>query len=108
MKYVYLSIISSGFVIIGYLPEIYLSYFQIKNIDSTKYSSALWLLGGIFGIIYSSLNNEPFITANYSINTVLNVTILLLKQYYKCKNENNKIMNFVSLKNEQHVEVLQM
>ena len=57
MKYEYLSIISSTFIIVGYLPEIYLSYFQIKNIDSTKYSSALWLLGGILGTIYSGINN---------------------------------------------------
>lgn len=112
MKYVYLSIISSGFVIIGYLPEIYSTITQKKNFPTAQYSSTIWLLAGVFGIVYSSLNDETFITANYSINTLLNVTILLLKQYYKCKNEskneNNKIMDFASLKNEQPVEVLQM
>jgi hypothetical protein len=57
MNFVYLSIISSSFIIIGYLPEIYFTIFQIKNVDSTKYSSTLWLLGGILGTVYSGLNN---------------------------------------------------
>ena len=112
MKYVYLSIISSGFVIIGYLPEIYSTITQKNNFPTAQYSSTIWLLAGVFGIIYSSLNDETFITANYSINTLLNVTILLLKQYYKCKNEIKNEINiatdFASLKNEQPVEVLQM
>lgn len=112
MKYVYLSIISSGFVIIGYLPEIYSTITQKKNFPTAQYSSTIWLLAGVFGIIYSSLNDETFITVNYSINTLLNVTILLLKQYYKCKNEIKNEINiatdFASLKNEQHAEVLQM
>lgn len=86
MKHVYLSIISSGFVIIGYLPEIYSTITENKNFPRAQFSSTLWLLAGIFGIIYSSLNKETFITANYSINTALNISILILKEYYKYKN----------------------
>ena len=111
MKYVYLSIISSGFVIIGYLPEIYITFYQIKNVNSSKYASSMWLLAGIFGIIYSSLNNEDFITINYSINTFLNLSILSLKFYYDftpLNNSNNIINSPASLKNEELVEVLQM
>ena len=111
MKYVYLSIISSGFVIIGYLPEIYITFYQIKNVNSSRYASSMWLLAGIFGIVYSSLNNEDFITINYSINTFLNLSILILKFYYDftpLNNSNNVINSPASLKNEELVEVLQM
>jgi hypothetical protein len=83
MNNVYLSIISSTFVIIGYFPEIYLTIFQIKNVDSTKYSSSLWLVGGILGTVYSGLNNaDTFIIINYSVNTSLNLLTLILKLYY--------------------------
>lgn len=116
MKYVYLSIISSGFVIVGYLPEIYITIYQIKNTDSIKYSSTCWLLAGILGIIYSSINNDPFIAANYSINTFLNLSILILKFYYDLRelrnasimNTANEINSVASLRIEEHVEVLQM
>jgi hypothetical protein len=86
MNSVYLSIISSTFIIIGYLPEIYLTIFKIKNIDSTKYSSTLWLIGGVLGTVYSGINNaDTFIIVNYSINTSLNLLTLFLKIYYYCK-----------------------
>jgi hypothetical protein len=86
MNTVYLSIISSTFIIIGYFPEIYLTIFQIKNIDSTKYSSILWLVGGTLGTVYSGINNvDTFIIINYSVNTSLNLITLLLKLYYDYK-----------------------
>jgi hypothetical protein len=86
MNYVYLSIISSSLIIIGYLPEIYFTVFQIKNVDSTKYSSILWLIGGILGTVYSGLNNaDTFIMINCSINTILNILTLVLKIYYYYK-----------------------
>jgi hypothetical protein len=110
MKYVYLSIISSGLVVVGYLPEIYITFYQIKNVNSSRYSSSIWLLAGIFGIIYSSLNNEDFITINYSVNTFLNLSILILKFYYDftpLKNSNDMINSPASLKIEEPVEVLQ-
>ena len=105
MKYVYLSIISSGLVIVGYLPESDITFYQIKNINSMRYSSSCWLLAGIFGIIYSSINNDPFIAANYSINTFLNLSILILKFYYDNRELPNSV---VSLRIEEHEEVLQM
>ena len=87
MNTVYLSIISSTFIIIGYFPEIYLTIFQIKNIDSTKYSSILWLVGGTLGTVYSGINNvDTFILINYSVNTSLNLVTLILKLYYDYKN----------------------
>jgi hypothetical protein len=86
MTFVYLSIISSSLIIIGYFPEIYLTIFQIKDVDSTKYSSTIWLLGGLLGSIYIGLNNsDTFIIANYSINTSLNLVTLVLKIYYYYK-----------------------
>jgi hypothetical protein len=86
MNYVYLSIISSTFIVIGYLPEIYLTIFQIKNVDSTKYSSTLWLVGGVLGTVYSGINGaDILITANYSVNTSLNLLTLLFKLYYYWK-----------------------
>ena len=82
MNYVYLSIISSSLIVIGYLPEIYFTIFQIKNVDSTKYSSTLWLIGGVLGTVYSGINNaDTFIIINYSINTSLNLLTLFLKIY---------------------------
>jgi hypothetical protein len=86
MNYIYLSIISSTFVIVGYLPEIYFTMFQVKNVDSTKYSSTLWLIGGILGTLYSGVNNaDTLIIVNYSINTSLNLLTLLLKIHYYYK-----------------------
>jgi hypothetical protein len=90
MNYVYLSIISSSFIIIGYLPEIYFTLFQIKNVDSTKYSSSLWLIGGILGTVYSGINDaDKFIIINYSVNTSLNLLTLVLKIYYYYKLHNS-------------------
>ena len=85
MNTVYLSIISSTFIIVGYLPEIYITINQIKNVDSTKYSSTLWLIGGILGTVYSGINNaDTFIIVNYSVNTSLNLLTLILKIYFYC------------------------
>ena len=81
MNYVYLSIISSTFIIIDYL-----TIFKIKNIDSTKYSSTMWLVGGVLGTVYTGINGaDTFITVNYSVNTSLNLLTLLFKLYYYCK-----------------------
>lgn len=92
MNYVHLSIISSTFIVIGYLPEIYLTIFQIKNVDSTKYSSTLWLVGGVLGTVYSGINGaDVLITANYSVNTSLNLLTLLFKLYYYWKTTKSDI-----------------
>jgi hypothetical protein len=89
MNTIYISIISSFFIIIGYFPEIYLTIYQINNIDSTKYSSSLWLIGGILGTVYSGINNaDTLIIINYSINSSLNLLTLIFKfyHYYKINN----------------------
>jgi hypothetical protein len=93
MNYVYLSIVSSILIFIGYLPEIYFTLFQIKNVDSTKYSSTIWLLGGILGTVYSGINNaDTFIIINYSVNTSLNLITVVFKIYYFYKfNETNSV-----------------
>jgi hypothetical protein len=86
MNSVYLSIVSSILIFIGYLPEIYFTLFQIKNVDSTKYSSTIWLLGGILGTVYSGINNaDTFIIINYSVNISLNLITVVFKTYYYCK-----------------------
>jgi hypothetical protein len=86
MDSVYLSIVSSILIFIGYLPEIYFTLFQIKNVDSTKYSSTIWLLGGILGTVYSGINNaDTFIIINYSVSTSLNLITVVFKTYYYCK-----------------------
>ena len=93
MNSVYLSIVSSILIFIGYLPEIYFMLFQIKNVDSTKYSSTIWLLGGILGTVYSGINNaDTFIIINYSVNTSLNLITVVFKIYYFYKfNESNSV-----------------
>ena len=82
MKYVYLSIIASSFVVVGYFPEIYLTILQKHN---RGYSFGLWLIAGFFSITYNVLNNEYFSAINYSINTFLTVIVLILKIYSKQK-----------------------
>jgi len=84
MNTVYLSIISSAFIVIGYFPEIYLTILQ-KN--PSGYSFGIWLIAGFFSILYNVLNDEYFGAINYSINTFLTVIVLLVKIHYK-KNEN--------------------
>jgi len=76
MKYVYLSIIASSFVVVGYFPEIYLTILQ-KN--PSGYSFGLWLVAGFFSITYNVLNEEYFSAINYSINTFLTVIVLFVK-----------------------------
>jgi len=76
MKYIYLSIIASSFIVVGYFPEIYLTILQ-KN--PSGYSFGLWLIAGFFSITYNVLNNEYFSAINYSVNTFLTVIVLILK-----------------------------
>lgn len=84
MKYVYLSIIASSFVVVGYFPEIYLTILQ-KN--PSGYSFGLWLIAGFFSITYNVLNEEYFSAINYSINTFLTIIVLFVKiQSKKCEN----------------------
>jgi len=90
MSFVYLSIISSTFIFIGYLPEIYFMIFQVKNVDSTKYSSTIWLVGGVLGTVYSAINDaDTFIIVNYSVNTTLNLLTIIFKLYYYYKYNNS-------------------
>ena len=76
MKYIYLSIIASSFIVVGYFPEIYLTILQ-KN--PSGYSFGLWLIAGFFSITYNVLNEEYFSAINYSVNTFLTVIVLILK-----------------------------
>lgn len=86
MKYIYLSIIASSFVVTGYFPEIYLTILQ-KN--PSGYSFGIWLIAGGFSILYNVLNEEYFSAINYSINTFLTIIVLLVKIHYK-KIENTR------------------
>jgi hypothetical protein len=76
MKYVYLSIIASSFVVVGYFPEVYLTILQ-KN--PSGYSFGLWLIAGFFSIAYNVLNEEYFSAINYSVNTFLTLIVLFVK-----------------------------
>jgi len=87
MKYVYLSIVATSFVVVGYFPEIYLTILQ-KN--PSGYSFGFWLVAGFFSISYNVLNNEYFGAINYSINTFLTVLVLLVKLHYG-NNESQKV-----------------
>lgn len=80
MKYIYLSIMASSFVVIGYFPEIYLTILQ-KN--PSGYSFGIWLIAGFFSISYNVLNEEYFGAVNYSINTFLTIIVLLVKIHCK-------------------------
>ena len=82
MKYVYLSIIASSFVVVGYFPEVYLTVLQ-KNPGG--YSFGLWLIAGLFSILYNVLNEEYFSAINYSVNTFLTVLVLCVKIYSRKK-----------------------
>ena len=82
MKYVYLSIIASSFVVVGYFPEVYLTILQ-KNPGG--YSFGLWLIAGLFSILYNVLNEEYFGAINYSVNTFLTVIVLCVKIYCRKK-----------------------
>jgi len=90
MKYVYLSIIASSFVVVGYFPEVYLTILQ-KN--PSGYSFGLWLIAGFFSIAYNVLNEEYLSAINYSINTFLTIIVLFVKIQSKKKEDLQKILS---------------
>ena len=92
MKYIYLSIISSSFIVIGYFPEIYLTILQ-KN--TSGYSFGLWLVAGFFSIVYSILYEEYLTAVNYSVNSFLTIIVLLVKIY--CEKKLNNQVDFDSI-----------
>jgi hypothetical protein len=82
MDYIYLSIIASLFVIIGYIPE-------ITNILKTKtatienlYIWFIWSCGSIFSISFCALNEEYYAMSTHVIIFTMNSSTFLLKLYY--------------------------
>lgn len=86
MFYQYLSIISSILSLVGYLPELYNLLYCIffkkpYNEYSNKMIWFIWIAASSFGFGYAiSIKNE-YLIINYGINTLLNTTIFLLRNY---------------------------
>lgn len=81
-QYIYLSIIASTFVVVGYIPE-------FINIIKTKQSTIenlyiwfIWSVGSIFSITFCLLNEEYFAMSTHIIIFSMNSTTFLLKLYY--------------------------
>ena len=82
MKYIYLSIISSILVIIGYIPEI---SFILKTKQATidnLYIWFIWCCASIFSIIFCALNEEYNPMSTHIIIFSMNSSTFLLKLYY--------------------------
>jgi hypothetical protein len=82
MQYIFLSIIASIFVIIGYIPEI-TSILKTKHatIDNL-YIWFIWSCGSIFSITFFILNEEYYAMSTYIILFIMNSATFLLKLYY--------------------------
>lgn len=81
-QYIYLSIVASIFVVIGYIPE-------FINIVKTKQSTIenlyiwfIWSCGSIFSITFCALNEEYFAMSTHVIIFSMNSSTFLLKLYY--------------------------
>ena len=88
MDYIYLSIIASILVIVGYIPEI-TSILKTKtaNIDNI-YIWFIWSCGSIFSITFCYLNQEYYAMSTHVIIFTMNSTTFLLKLYYYQKVSN--------------------
>ena len=82
MQYIFLSIIASIFVIIGYIPEI-TSILKTKQatIDNL-YIWFIWSCGSIFSITFCLLNEEYYAMSTHVIIFTMNSSTFLLKLYY--------------------------
>jgi hypothetical protein len=92
-KYIYLSIIASIFVVVGYIPE-------FINILKTKQSTIenlyiwlIWSCGSIFSITFCAINEEYFAMSTHVIIFSMNSSTFLLKLYYYKRGIINKYDN---------------
>ena len=81
----YISIISTIFCIIGYLPEIYtLSvaiYYEIEQKMKSDIWS-IWILSALLSVIYAFIIYDIFIIINTLTILILNIVVYLLKKKY--------------------------
>jgi uncharacterized protein with PQ loop repeat len=92
-QYIYLSLIASIFVVVGYIPE-------FINIIKTKQSTIenlyiwfIWSCGSIFSITFCALNEEYFAMSTHVIIFSMNSSTFLLKLYYYKPDKINKYDN---------------
>lgn len=86
MPYQYLSIISSIFVVLGYLPEIYIVIINKKSNITNIPIWIIWLLSSGLGIIYCGLNQ------NYLINFFLCLVTFILNMFFLYYNKKEEIV----------------
>ena len=93
MAYEYISITSSVFVVIGYLPEIYFVFVNKKSNITNIPIWIIWLLSSGLGIIYCGLNQNYLIMINYFLNFFLCLVTFSLNMFflYYCKIEKMSI-----------------
>ena len=82
MNYFFLSIISSIFVILGYIPEFYTIITYKKKDVGNVYIWLIWTTGNTFSITYCILIHEYYIMATNIIILLMNFSIFILKYYY--------------------------
>ena len=109
MPFIYLSIIASILVVIGYIPEIYSIYRSKKADIENIYIWLIWSCASIFSISFCILNEEYYVMSTYIIIFIMNSTTLLLKLYYFYQNkQNNNKQNMILNKaeNDNNIVVL--
>jgi hypothetical protein len=97
MTYQFLSIMSSVFTVLGYIPEIYnLSSCILFNKPYSQLSNniiwGIWISASGLGCLYGYFINDYYVIVNCGINTGLNTTIFLLRMY-KFKTNSSIITN---------------
>lgn len=100
MQYIYLSIISSVLVIVGYIPEIS-SILKTKQatIDNL-YIWFIWCCSSVFSIIFCALNAAYLPMSTHIIILSMNTSTFILKLYYYNKSTSITIKNDILFLNE--------
>jgi hypothetical protein len=81
-QYIYLSIIVSNFVVVGYIPE-FINIIKTKQCTMDNlYIWFIWSCGSIFSITFCALNKEYYAMSTLVIIFSMNSTTFLLKLYY--------------------------
>ena len=91
MPYEYLSITSSVFVVLGYLPEIYFVIINKKSNITNIPIWIIWLLSSGLGIIYCGLIQNYLIMLNYLLNFFLCLLTFFLNMFFLYYYKNDEI-----------------
>ena len=97
MTYQFLSIMSSVFTVLGYIPEIYnlsscILFNKLYSQLSNNIIWGIWISASGLGCLYGYFINDYYVIVNCGINTGLNTTIFLLRMY-KFKTNSSIITN---------------